>query len=112
MEQKETKQRQDYWAIELQQWAESGESGLQYCKENHLSYSRFAYWRKKLDIQGKPAARSHTRRDRFTKVVPRPAQEQPPAADPGLTMSLPNGITLQGIRGGHIKLIGQLLRQL
>jgi len=112
MEQKETKQRQDYWAIELQQWIESGSSGLQYCKENRLSYNRFAYWRKKLDIQGKPAASSHTRRGRFAKVVPEPAQEQPPAADSGLMMTLPNGITLQGVRGEHIKLIGQLLRQL
>jgi len=65
-----------------------------------------------LDIQGKPAARSRVSRSGFTKVIPKLAQEQPPAADPGLTMSLPNGITLQGIQGEHVKLIGQLLRQL
>jgi len=108
MAQNGSSQLGDYWAMELQQWVESGLSGLQYCKDNRLSYNRFAYWRKKLAIQSKPASS----RSRFVKVVTSPAPQLPPAADTGLTMSLPNGIRLQGIREEHVKLIGSLLRQL
>ena len=93
--------------MELQQWVDSGLSGLQYCKDNHLSYNRFAYWRKKLDIQSKPISS----RGGFVQVVSSPTQ-QLPAADTGLTMTLPNGIRLQGIREEHVKLVGSLLRQL
>ena len=111
MEQGDSGQRRDYWAIELQQWVDSGLSGLRYCKENKLSYNRFAYWRKKLAIQSKPVSKSHANRSGFAKVISIPAQ-QLPTADSSLTMTLPNGITLQGIREEHVKLIGLLLRQL
>jgi len=111
MTQEGSSQLQDYWAIELQQWIESGLSGLQYCKDNRLSYSRFTYWRKKLSIQSKPTSKARTGKSGFVQVVTRPTQELP-AAEIGLTMTLPNGIVLQGIREEHVKLVGQLLRQL
>jgi len=62
MAQEGSSQLKDYWAIELQQWIESGLNGLRYCKENELFYNRLAYWRKKMANQCKPVAKDHTSR--------------------------------------------------
>jgi hypothetical protein len=37
------------WAEVFSEWKKSGESQRGYCKDKGISYSRFTYWRKKLD---------------------------------------------------------------
>lgn len=101
-------QRHEYWQQQMEQWQQSGLSGLKYCKQHHLSYHRFSYWRSKLSrIEGgenelsnpTPSASS------FVKVVQREERT------PDLVITLPNGITLQGITTDHIPLISQLMQQ-
>ena len=83
---------------------------IRYCKTHNLSYHRFSYWRSQLlKTENKMvvgAAKSAG--TSFVKVVP--CKE--PGTDNGLIMTLPNGITFQGIHSGHIDLIGDLLRRL
>ena len=110
MEQSGSNQRRDYWAIS---GLNLGVAGLQYCKDNRLSYNSFTYWRQKLDILCKSISISRpTSKREFSRVITNSAQEISSISDGDLTMTLPSGIILQGIRGEHVTLVGQLLRQL
>ncbi len=66
-------------------------------------YHQFAYWRKKfeqpVDSDSLPG---------FARVT----MPAPVAAEVGLTLTLPNGITLSGLHLGNIDLLGAIMRQL
>ncbi|MEA9429631.1 IS66 family insertion sequence element accessory protein TnpB, partial [Aeromonas caviae] len=84
-------------------WLDSGLSGHAFCKSQALVYHQFAYWRKKLeqpvDSDSLPG---------FVRV----AMPAPVGTEVGLTLTLPNGITLSGLHPGNIDLLGAIMRQL
>ena len=47
-----TQTNQQYWQSQLEQCQALGLSGAAYCKQHHLSYYKFVYWRKKLSECG------------------------------------------------------------
>ena len=37
------------WQAHFKAWSQSGLSGKEYCRQYHLSYHAFVYWKKKLN---------------------------------------------------------------
>ena len=75
-----------------------------FAKARHWSvYHQFAYWRKKLE--------QHVDSDSLPGFV-RVAMPAPVTNEVGLTLTLPNGITLSGLHLGNIDLLGAIMRQL
>lgn len=109
---------QQYWQHQLQQWKASGLSGLHYCRQHDLSYSRFDYWKNKLSTQSQPQC-SPAASSGFVQVVQ--CQEVPEHQERNhlhthrqsdLTLTLPNGAILSGICSGHIDTVVQLLERI
>ncbi len=90
-----------YWQQQIQAWSESGKSQKTFCEKMRLSYHQFGYWRRKFS-QGLPAI---TKATTFVPVNQRPSAMS-------LSLSLPNGLTIEGIAESNISLVGPLLRQL
>ena len=101
-----TKQRQHDWQQIMTECQASGLSGMAFCKQQSISYHQFTYWRSKLRQTtelGHPTPRSG-----FARVS---------AVDSGhsateLTVTLPTGLSITGLRGDNIELLGPILRQL
>ncbi len=95
----------DYWKRQLAAWKQSGQSQRQFCQANALRYSRFLYWRRKLEgLASRPASQQAV--GGFAQVA------YPMTDDAGLTLTLPNGLILRGIRADNISVVRQLLDQL
>ena len=41
-------EREQIWQQHITAWQASGLSGMAYCKQHALTYSKFVYWRRKL----------------------------------------------------------------
>ena len=92
------------WKQQIQTWKLSGLSQARFCKNNHLTYHRFVYWRRKLD----DATRMPPKQDRcgFATVGVKPDTGR------GLTLSLPSGLVLRGVCAENLSVVRQLLDQL
>jgi hypothetical protein len=95
----------DYWRRHIGAWQRSGQSQMAYCKTRQLAYHRFAYWRRKLQ------AGPNTPQPRASSALV-PVTYQPSPTSEGLSLSLPNGMTLRGISADNVDLVSQLLEQL
>lgn len=95
-----------FWQQTLSDWQASGLSGAAYCKQQTLVYHRFVYWRQKLTSNSDSKAGSPSG---FALVAP-VADDGTTGA--GLTVSLPDGVSVSGLHAGNIELLGALLRQL
>lgn len=95
----------DYWQRQLAAWKQSGQSQRQFCQINALPYSRFLYWRRKLEgFAGRPGSQQVG--GGFAQVAYQTTN------DTGLTLSLPNGLILRGIRADNVSVVRHLLDQL
>ncbi len=100
-----TREREQLWQQHITEWQASGLSGMAYCKQQSLTYCRFVYWRKKLtSLQ----ASNGSAPSGFARVASVSRLE---AVD-GLTVSLPDGVSITGLYVGNIELLGAVLRQL
>ena len=101
-------QRQQSWQRTLCEWRASGLSGAAFCKQHALVYHQFVYWRTKLGVrvEGEQAAGS---RAGFARVALGPPGAE--AVD-GLTVSLPNGVSITGLHAGNVDLLGAIVSQL
>ncbi len=93
------------WKQQIQTWKLSGLSQARFCKNNHLTYHRFVYWRRKFDGATR-ASCANLDRGGFAAVSVRPD------VDRGLTLSLPNGFIVRGICVENLSVVRQLLDQL
>ena len=99
--------RQAEWQARIDAYRASGLSGSRFCQAHELIYHQFVYWRKKLagtDLvvqRGNPLAVNG-----FTQVV----RERPANAE--LTIQLPSGLSIQGIRHHNLDLLQALLERL
>ncbi len=90
-------ERAQVWQRHITAWQASGLSGLSYCKAHSLTYSRFVYWRRKLDAAQTAADEcSASGFARVTSVSDAPGLL-------GLTVSLPGGVTITGLDAGNIR---------
>jgi len=101
-------ERQQYWHRRLCEWRESGLSGAAFCKQHALTYHQFVYWRRKLE-SGAERRDAGEARSGFARVALAPPGAE--AVD-GLTVSLPNGVSITGLHAGNVDLLGAIVRQL
>ncbi len=100
--------RHKKWQTHINQWHSSGTTQAAYCRKHRLKLHQFVYWRSKLNSAtisepDKPADKTDSC---FVPVV----IEQ--AARAELTVTLPNGLRIEGIDSDTIiltqKLVGVL----
>lgn len=96
--------RAAYWREHIAAWKESGLSGARFCKGHDLIYHRFVYWRQKFDAVT-PHRKQRSSSHGFTAVTVQPDRHR------GLSLSLPNGVTVQGIDADTVAVVRQLLEQ-
>jgi len=99
--------RQVEWRTRIDAYLASGLSGSRFCQANDLIYHQFVYWRRKLSgtepvIQCSNSAAVGG----FTQVV----VERPASAE--LTIELPGGLSIHGIRHQNLDLVQALLERL
>lgn len=98
--------REQFWERHIQQWQDSGQSKIDYCRDNELPYHQLIYWCGK----SRQFDKTHTAvESSFVNVCVSPAQNKPAAT---LSLELPNGITVGGVNAETIALVPQLLRTL
>jgi hypothetical protein len=102
----ESKRLTQYWQEQISVWEQSGQTQKSFCEQHDLVYHRFGYWRRKFQEKAKPVDWVH-RPSGFVSV-----QQMPGRATTGLMLTLPNGVSIQGIEPGNLPLVTQLLRQL
>jgi hypothetical protein len=99
--------RQAEWQARIDAYRASGLSGSRFCQAHDLIYHQFVYWRKKLAGTERGAPRGNrVAVNGFTQVV----LERPTNAE--LTIQLPSGLSIQGIRHQNLDLVQALLERL
>ncbi len=96
--------RSNYWQQQITTWESSGQSQKMFCQSHHLNYHRFGYWRRKFLIQDGDDAQQ------TTAFVPVSYHQQPASTE--LSLSLPNGLVLQGIATDNLPVVYQLINRL
>jgi hypothetical protein len=94
-----------HWQQHIDQWKDSGLSQPKFCQANDLTYHRFVYWRRKFE-RGPGGDQGERESGGFATLNYRPDVNN------GLTLSLPNGLVLRGIRSDNILVVRQLLEHL
>jgi hypothetical protein len=93
----------EYWQQQIDAWQRSGLSGAQFCVTQQLVYHRFVYWRRKLVPGDRRPTENSPASTGFVTVKYRPEE------DVGLSVSLPNGLVIRGIRTDNVTVVRQLL---
>jgi hypothetical protein len=91
------------WKVHIQDWQTTEQSQSAYCKSHDLNYHCFVYWRRKLAGPTQSKTKS-VQPSAFVSV-----QSSPAIVAEGLSLTLPNGITLQGIISSNLAVVQQLL---
>ena len=99
----QTVSREAFWRRHVEQWRTSGLSKTAYCQQYALTYHQMVYWSKKEEACAEPEPRSGG----FVAV-----SVSADAGDYGLSLRLPNGMTIEGINNRSIELVGKLVSQL
>jgi len=94
--------RSDFWLEQVKVADLSGLSGATFCKQHDLNYSQFMYWRQKCRKQAIPM--SDSKPSGFVKVMPSCFE-----SSSSLSVSLPNGVVVQGIDSLNLPLVRPLL---
>lgn len=95
-------EQQAHWQQWISRWHQSGQSQTAFCEAHDLAYHQFTYWRRKLVTP--PIAVS--RPSGFVAV------QRAEDHHTGLTLTLPNGICIQGLAPQHLPWLPQLLAHL
>lgn len=101
-------ERAIHWQNQIEQWQASGLSGAQFCKQHELDLGQFYYWSNKYSVKRAEATQNKKCPTGFATVVMADA----PTIDEGLSFTLPNGCTIEGITQGNVSLVGAILAQL
>jgi hypothetical protein len=96
--------RIEEWSDHLQAWRESGLSQRAYCQQADLKLHQFGYWRRKLE-----RAPSHNLPALGNNGGFVPVTVQGERLSAGLTITLPNGLRVQGIDQHNLALAKQLI---
>ncbi len=92
-----------FWQQHIVQWKDTEKTQIAYCREHALHIHQFSYWLHKGEPVKAQKTKSITTTSAFVPVVKR----QTPL--PHLSLSLPNGMLLQGIDSENLTTVKQLL---
>lgn len=95
-----------YWRQQVDAWKATNLSQNKFCQTNDLIYHRFVYWRRKFEKASQPPPLAERESGGFATVNVRPD------VDATLSLCLPNGLVVRGIRIDNITLVRHLLEQL
>ena len=98
-------ERQTFWKEHVQSFQHSGHSKARYCRDNNLTYHQFIYWSALFFDQPTKDKTTPT-----PKLVPVMLSE--PTTTSGLQVHLPSGVSISGINGHCVEIIGRLIDQL
>ena len=59
------REKADFWSDHIKSWEESGQSQIDYCRENNLSRHRFTYWKIKNNKKSNPI--------KFVPIITKPS---------------------------------------
>lgn len=108
MTSKEERQRREaFWREQVEHWKQSGATQTGFCKANNLVYHRFVYWLHKFEARPRPSAPPAKQTGRFVGVT-----RTEPESAAGLTVALPNGMSLQGITPDNVATACWLMERL
>ena len=102
---KESAHLSAYWQQQMTAWEQSGQSQKSFCEQRELNYHRFGYWRRKFLEQ----SLAGTVKQSNTFI---PVQHLHADTVSGLSLTLPNGIVIQGIEQHNLPVVRQLLQPL
>ena len=87
-----------YWRPQIDAWNGSGQTQREFCRRHDLNYTRFVYWRRRLQNQA-------TKTKRRTSPALVPVTYQPAPTGSGLSVVLPNGTELRGIASDNLAIV-------
>lgn len=98
--------QRSFWQPHALAWQRSELSKARYCREHELNYHQFNYWLARLTT---PAVSVGT-----AAMAPKflPVALEQRQASPGLKITLPNGIIIDGVTEESVKLLGAAVAQL
>ena len=97
--------KSDVWQKHLQSQRESGLSQQAYCQQHGLKSHQFWYWKRKLEGPKRQSTKP-------SSSVFVPVSLASPVSNPGLSITLPNGISLSGIAEHNHHIVQQLMKVL
>jgi len=101
--------RQAFWQRHVNQWRTCELSKAAYCQLHTLKYHQMVYWCAKLQSNDETG----TRAGGFVAVSVSPSSAgSSDVCDSGLSLRLPNGVTIEGINDQSIGLVSKLIAQL
>jgi hypothetical protein len=95
-----------FWQQHIQQWKTAQQTQIAYCRAHSLNVPQFNYWVRKERSANAQKNKKATFPSPFIPVV------KHQSAPSGLSLSLPNGMMLQGIDLGNLSSVKQLLELL
>ena len=105
-QEKQPEVRSAFWNNHIQNWQKTDQSQSAYCHEQNLNYYRFTYWRRKF------AGQATKKRKPVNHPGFVPVQASTPLASSDLSLTLSNGMKLQGITTSNLPVVKQLLNLL
>lgn len=93
-----------FWQHHINQWRDSGLSKMAYCQQHDVVYHQMVYWSGKTEKTECDAPRSS---NNFVAVNVSRAE-----VHSGLSVQLPNGVSIVGIDEHNVLMISQLVNQL
>lgn len=103
-----SKLTQAQWQHHIDTWQSSALSQKAYCQDAEISLHQFGYWRRKL----RTAAGQNFKKN-VSALVPVTRSEPVPAVHTaGLSVTLANGVVIQGIEPGNMSVVTELIGQL
>lgn len=94
----------DFWQQHVTGWQASGMSQAEFCKQHDLLYHRFIYWKQKFSGDRLRTSQNPLPGG-FVKVVA-------VNGDSGLSVTLPNGLVIRGLKEANLALVCRLADQL
>ncbi|MBL4704816.1 MAG: hypothetical protein JKY54_09860 [Flavobacteriales bacterium] len=105
--QQQAQEKQASWVTHIQSQKVSKLNQREYCDEHFLDVCQFSYWKKKLERKNKTTPILPTTSKKSTDFIP--VSVQPQVTSTGLSITLPNGITLEGINSDNCILVQKLI---
>lgn len=96
-------EKRRYWSRHIQSWRQSGQTAQAYCRRHQLKSHQFQYWRQVFET---PAGQRQAPKSGFIELNVTPP---PIGRTTGLTVTLPNGLQIEGVDAGNLALVQHMM---
>lgn len=116
----QTNSKRDHWRKTLADWKESGLSQRAWCDTHGLKIHQFLYWQRQLKNETQVASKKnrsssqarHQTQTNASRFIPVEVATSSLPSSPGLSITLPNGICIQGLTETPLPHLQALVRSL